>query len=191
MKINKANIIFLVVLVVTSVLYRVSPYRVDGFMPQIALGVFSAFLFRNNKMMAWFIPIVSMFLSDALYHMLYLNGKVSFEGFYGWWQIAQYACVIVACSAGFFIKKYNALQIGLASLAAPALFFIVSNFFVWVEGAGYQHSYTTSGLLSCYIDGIPFYKSSLQSTALFSALIFGTYYLLNYKQLQTAYVKNA
>lgn len=189
MKINKSNIILLIVLVLCSVLYRVSPYRVDGFMPQIALGVFAGYLFSNNKTMGFLVPLISMLLSDTLYHLLYLNGSVSFKGFYGWWQIAQYACIATSALIGFYIKKYNVSQIGLAGVAAPTLFFILSNFFVWVEGAGYQHSYTPLGLLSCYIDAIPFYKSSLQSTVLFSALIFGIYYIVNYKTLAKSYAK--
>ena len=179
MKLNKNTIGALLFFVVLSVIYRVMPYRVDGFVPQLALGIFSGFLFSNNKKYAFAIPLISMLLSDIIYQVLYINNYSTIKGFYGWWQIAQYASIVVCAAVGFYIKKANTLQVGVASVAAPTVFFLLSNFFVWVEGMGFQHSYSFGGLIKCIVDGIPFYKASIVSTLIFSGILFGTYYLIN------------
>ncbi len=175
---NKKIFALVIGAVLFSVVYRVQPYRVNGFNPSLALAVFTGFLFNKNKKWAFALPLISMFLSDVIYQFLYINNLGTVKGFYGWWQIANYASLVAVAAVGFYIKKNNALQVGIAGIAGATLFFILSNFFVWAEGMGYQHSYTLTGLITCYIDGIPFYNYSLTSTLIFSAVLFGVYYLI-------------
>ncbi len=49
-----------------------------------------------------------------------------------------------------------------------SLFFIVSNFLVWLNGAGYARPKTFEGLMQCYVDGLPFFGYSVVATLLFS-----------------------
>ncbi|MEK7200262.1 MAG: DUF6580 family putative transport protein, partial [Bacteroidota bacterium] len=86
MKINRPLIISLVLMVLVSALYRILPDRPMGFAPQIAMGLFSGALFVKNKKWAFILPLVSMFLSDLLYQVLYNNGLTAIRGFYdGQW----------------------------------------------------------------------------------------------------------
>ncbi|MFL5341029.1 MAG: DUF6580 family putative transport protein [Gemmataceae bacterium] len=51
-------------------------------------------------------------------------------------------------------------RIGSASLAASTLFYLVTNFGVWYAGIGKpgaMYSGTAAGLLTCYVQGIPFF----------------------------------
>ena len=59
---------------------------------------------------------------------------------------------IVCPSCG---KKDNLSSIGINILFAPTLFFIISNFIVWLTAGG-AYPYTLAGLLYCYEMGIPF-----------------------------------
>lgn len=172
-----------VLLVVIAALYRIIPGRPYGFAPQWAMAVFAGAVIKDRKW-AFIIPILSMFISDLLYQVLYIGALTSMPGFYeGQWQ--NYILFSLLVFVGFAIKKLNVLQIVAASLAAPSLYFIVSNFLVWASNGttrGLDRPKTFNGLMLCYSDGIPFYKTSLLATLVFSAVLFGTYaFIRNYR----------
>ena len=172
-----------VLLVVIAALYRIIPGRPYGFAPQWAMAVFAGAVIKDRKW-AFIIPILSMFISDLLYQVLYIGGLTSIPGFYeGQWQ--NYILFTLLVFVGFAIKKLNVLQIVAASLAAPSLYFIISNFLVWASNGttrGLDRPKTFNGLMLCYSDGIPFYKTSLLATLVFSAVLFGTYaFIRNYR----------
>ena len=54
------------------------------------------------------------------------------------------------------------------ALIGACIFFVVTNFGVWVSG---MYGYTLQGLFSCYVLAIPFFTYSLISTIIFSLLI--------------------
>jgi len=172
-----------VLLVVIAGLYRIIPGRPYGFAPQWAMAVFAGAVIKDRKW-AFIIPILSMFISDLIYQLLYIGGLSSIPGFYeGQWQ--NYILFTLLVFVGFAIKKLNVLQIVAASLAAPSLYFIISNFLVWASNGttrGLDRPKTFNGLMLCYSDGIPFYKTSILATLVFSAVLFGTYaFIRNYQ----------
>ncbi|MGI8951542.1 MAG: DUF6580 family putative transport protein [Chitinophagaceae bacterium] len=180
MKISKSVIISLILLVLVAALYRIIPSRPFGFAPQIAMSIFGGAIFIKNKKWAFVLPVFSMFLSDVLYQVLYNAGLSSMQGFYeGQWQ--NYLIFAALTCIGFLIKKINILNILVASVASPTIYFVVSNFVVW---AGWQGTRglgrlkTFSGLLLCYNDALPFYWNSVYSTVVFSAILFGGYFLI-------------
>jgi len=176
---NKTFLISLLMLVIVAALYRIIPGRPWGFAPQWAMAVFAGAVVKDRKW-ALVLPVLSMFLSDLLYQVLYLNGLSSIPGFYeGQWQ--NYVLFALLVFIGFFIKKINVVNILVASLAAPTVYFILSNLVVWAGWSGTRglgRPKTWSGLMLCYNDALPFYKGSLIATVVFSAILFGTYYLL-------------
>lgn len=122
-------------------------------------------------------PVLSMFISDLLYQILYIGGISNMQGFYeGQWQ--NYLLFTLLVFVGLAIKKINILQIVIASVTAPSLYFLVSNFLVWASNGatrGLGRPKTFNGLMLCYADGIPFYKMSILATLVFSAILFGSY----------------
>ena len=181
MKISKQVVFSFILLIVIASLYRVMPGRqgLYGFAPQIAMAIFGGAVIKDKKL-AFLLPLLSMFLSDALYEILYRNGIGNIQGFYQG-QITNYILFGAMTVFGFFIKRIKVSQILLASLAAPTAFFILSNFFVWLSSspdAGYNRPKTFNGLMMCFNDGLPFfYPWSIISTLLFSTILFGGYYL--------------
>ena len=184
MKISKSVIIAMVLLVLVAALYRVFPNRPLGFAPQYAMAIFGGAIFVNNKKWAFLLPILSMFLSDLLFQVLYANHLTSMQGFYeGQWQ--NYLLFAALTSIGFFIRKINVLNIFIASIAAPSVFFLFSNLVVWAgwQGTrGFGRPKTLNGLLQCYADALPFYPNSIYATLLFSSILFGSYYLIKNEQ---------
>ncbi|ULQ56893.1 hypothetical protein KJS94_01610 [Flavihumibacter rivuli] len=180
MKLNRSFIVSLVLLIIVAALYRVIPSRPWGFAPHIAMAIFGGAVIRDRKW-AFALPVFSMFLSDALYQVLYVNGLSSIPGFYEG-QVTNYLMFAGLTLVGFAIRKVSVANVALASLAAPVLYFLVSNFAVWVSGGGFNRPRTMSGLLQCYADGLPFFQGSLMATVFFSAVLFGAYYVVQQKQ---------
>jgi hypothetical protein len=183
MKSNNKIVWSFLLLVLIAALYRIIPGRPYGFAPQWAMAVFAGAVIKDKKW-ALIIPVLSMFISDLLYQVLYIGGVTNMQGFYeGQWQ--NYILFTLLVFVGFAIKKLNVLQIAIASLAAPTLYFIISNFLVWASNGttrGLDRPKTFNGLMLCYSDGIPFYKTSILATLVFSAILFGTFiFIRNYQ----------
>lgn len=179
MKISKELVGSLILLIIIASLYRIMPGRPYGFAPQIAMAIFGGAIIKDKKF-AFLLPLLAMFVSDALYQLLFINGVGVIPGFYDG-QLVNYILFASLTVFGFFIKNFNLKKIALASLAAPTAYFLISNFLVWASTsplAGLQRPNTFEGLLMSLADGLPFYPWSLASTFVFSAIFFGTYYLI-------------
>lgn len=165
-------------MVVFSALYRVIPYDMRPEWlgsPQLALALFAGSVVSNRKW-SFALPLASLFFSDILMQVLYLNGMSSFRGFYEG-QLLNYFFIALLVVVGFFVNYKKPAQILSGVIATPTLFFILSNFAVWVSGGGYNRAKTVSGLLQCYTDGLPFYGFSLLSMAIYSTVLFAGYNL--------------
>lgn len=174
MKFNRNLIISFVLLVVVASVYRILP-RPFGFAPQIAMALFAGSICKDKKF-AFLLPLFSMFLSDLLYEVLYINRLTAIQGFYSG-QLTNYALICGLTVIGFFVRQRNALSIAGGSIAAPTVYFLVSNFLVWAGQGGYHRPRTFDGLMMVYNDGLPFYQMSILGTLFFSAVFFGGYLL--------------
>ena len=180
MKLNRSNLLILLILILACALYRVWDSRPMGFAPQIAMALFAGSI-SKDKRFAFLFPILSLFISDLIYQILYIQGLSTIKGFYsGQWQ--NYLLIASITIIGFFINKNKIGQIFVGSLAGAVYFFLISNFMVWIGGGWdinnqpYPRSF--SGLMLCYTEALPFFKWSVLSTLLFNGIFFGSFYLL-------------
>ena len=180
MKLNRSNLLILFILILACALYRVWDSRPMGFAPQIAMALFAGSV-SKDKRFAFLFPILSLFISDLIYQILYLQGLSTIKGFYsGQWQ--NYLLIASITIIGFFINKNKIGQIFIGSLAGAVYFFLISNFMVWIGGGWdinnqpYPRSF--SGLMLCYTEALPFFKWSVLSTLVFNGIFFGSFYLL-------------
>lgn len=173
MKINKSLAFYVMIFILSSALYRILPGRPYGFAPQIAIALFGGAIIKN-RLWSFLLPMMSMFISDTLYEILYQNGLSQICGFYEgqWLNYLTFASVVFV---GFFMSKVNTKSVIFYSLLSSTWFFLLSNFTVYLT-----NSHT---LLETYILGIPFYQMSIISTLLFSGVFFGSYLLVNRKKL--------
>ena len=179
MKISKQVIGSLILLVIIASLYRIMPGRPYGFAPQIAMAFFAGSIIKDKKF-SFLLPLISMLISDGLFEILYTNGVGNIRGFYEG-QLLNYILFAGLTVFGFYIKNFNVKRIAISSVLAPTTYFLISNFLVWASAspmAGLQRPKTFDGLLMCYADGLPFYPWTLASTIIFSAILFGSYYLM-------------
>lgn len=172
MKLNRSVLLAFALLVILG-----SVSRVLGFAPQIAMALFGGAVIRDKRL-AFVLPLLSMFISDLLFQVLYTYGVTEYGGFYDG-QITNYILLAGLTCVGFWIKGLNWARIAAGTVAAPAIYFLLSNFLVWFSGGGLHRPMNFSGLMMCYNDAAPFFRSGLANTVVFSVMLFGGYHLLN------------
>jgi hypothetical protein len=178
MKQNRSHLLALGLLILSASLYRVWPDRPFGFAPQWAMAVFGGAVIKDKRL-AFLFPLLSIFISDTIYQLMFQSGVTQIWGFYeGQWS--NYLLFASLTVFGLMIRKINWIKIIAASLAAPSAYFLISNFLVWIGGGGYHRP----TLLQAYVDGIPFYQMSLVATLVFSGVLFGAYFLIRNQSLQ-------
>lgn len=181
MKLTKNFLLVFILLIVAAALYRVIPGRPWGFAPHIAMALFGGAVIKDRKW-AFALPVFSLFLSDLLYHGLYVQGLTDTPGFYEG-QLTNYILFVGITCLGFLMKRITVGNIVSYSFLAPTVFFLLSNFAVWMAGAGWQRPKTFEGLMMCYADGLPFFRGALMATLVFGAVFFSVYYMLRKKEL--------
>jgi hypothetical protein len=129
-----------------------------GFSPVIAIALVSGLML--NKGTTFLLPLISLFVSDISIEILNYLNLFPFHGLYDG-QILNYALLLSVAMIGWF--KKNTL---LTSFLGPIVFFIISNFSVWLSG-GLGYASNLNGLMTCYIAGIPFLVNSIASTLIF------------------------
>lgn len=80
---------------------------------------------------------------------------------------------MIAClwAARFARESNSRFLLGGALLASPTLYFLVSNFQVWLVGGGWGYTSDLNGLIQSYLFGLPFYRNEILSTIGFYLLM--------------------
>lgn len=140
----------------------VFPYN---FTPVAAIALFGGAYFSNRKL-ALLVPLLAMFVSDMVIGLQTLSPVV-------------YLCFAAMVLVGMLVLRgrTSALRVGLTAAGSATGFYLITNFFVWL-GSG-MYAMSASGLLACYVAGLPFYEyGSLPGTLVWSAVMFGGFALL-------------
>ena len=176
MKFNGRLIIFTIVLVViaTACKFFFGPELAwSGFSPVIAIALFSGFIIRQ-KDMSFLLPLLALFISDAVIQVLYTQNYFPYQGFYsGQWK--NYLLLIALTLVGWGLKGRNYTSLAVGAVAAPTVYFLVSNFLVWKGTTEAVYAKSFGGLMNCYEAALPFYRNSLIATLIFLPLILLAY----------------
>jgi len=107
------------------------------------------------------IPLIAMLASDAVI------------GFYNWRiMIGVYGSfALIGFISWFGRKNKGATPIVVMILVAPLIFFLITNFSVWLFSPWYEKS--IAGLLYCYTLGIPFLRNMLIGDFIYTSLLVG------------------
>lgn len=168
MKNNGRLLVFTIILIAlaTACKYFFGPdLEWSGFSPVIAIALFSGFIIKQ-KDMSFLLPLLALFISDAVIHFLYTQDLFPYAGFYsGQWK--NYLILLAATLIGWLLKGRSNSSLIVGAIAAPTVFFLLSNFGVWMASTEVTYSKDFKGLLTCYAAGLPFYKNALIATLLF------------------------
>jgi hypothetical protein len=76
-------------------------------------------------------------------------------------------------AAGFVLRPQRPLwAVGLTGFAASVLFYLTTNFGVWLFGDGALYPKTAAGLWQCYVAALPFFRNWLIGMAVFLPILF-------------------
>jgi hypothetical protein len=186
MKLNKSAIWAFLIMIITASLYRVWDTRPYGFAPQMAMALFGGAVIKDKRL-AILLPLASLLISDLLYEILYINGLTTIQGFYRG-QLANYLLFVGIGFFGMLMKRINFKNVLGFSISGSILYFIGSNFGVWIGGGGFARPKTFEGLIQCYGDALAFhrdyglisgfYGNQLIGDLFFCFLLFGAYSLV-------------
>jgi len=164
----------ILLLTIINVVSRLLPHAAN--MTAVgAIALFSGAKFGWKK--GILVTVLSMILTDAVL------------GFHSvMW--ATYGCMIVSVIIGTYIGKTNHVRtIVSASLFSSIVFFLVTNFAVWIS-PWHMYPHTVSGLVECYIMALPFFRNSLVGDIGYTTVLFGLYGFIVSKQLSFIYRRN-
>ncbi len=94
----------------------------------------------------------------------------------GWHATVPFTwgAVLLISLLGWWLRpRPSAGRVLAGTLAGSVLFFLVSNFGVWLVGGLYPR--TAAGFWSCYVAALPFFRSSVVGDLVCSAALFGGY----------------
>lgn len=178
----KNNFWFLCFMVFLAAITRLFPHPAN-FTVVGALALFGGTYF-SNKTTALLMPLSAMLFSDIIMEILFRTGIGTTPGFHNT-MIYVYFAFAASVGIGFWIKQeVSVFRIIAGTVVASLLFFVVTNFAVWLSG---YYGLTTQGLVSCYIAAIPFYQNSVFGDLFFSAVLFGSFEWLKLNKPQLAF----
>jgi hypothetical protein len=153
-----------------------------NFAPVGALGLFGGARLRSWQ--AFVVPMAVMLASDVL--LAKLRGR---EYLFHPVTLFVYASFLIYVVIGRALRRTESpWWIAAASFLGSIQFFLVTNFGQWlVMGIAPgtksilepgQYYLTFAGLIECYAQALPFYRTTLLSDLLFTAVFFGLHALL-------------
>ena len=160
----------LAVMVVAAAASRLLPHPMN-FAPITAMALFGGATFER-RWQAVLVPFAAMLLSDCGIQAAHHYGLSRSWGFHsGWWVV--YGTYAMILGIGLLLRhRRRPVTIALATVSSSVLFFVVTNFAVWVGETLYP--LTGEGLLRCYAAAIPFFQNTLLGDAFYSVAFFGS-----------------
>jgi len=147
----------LLVLTLSAAASRLIPHP-PNFTPVVAMALFGGAQF-SDKRSAFLVTFGALLLSDLV---LGFHSQV----------IATYGCLALIVGIGFWLRqKKSAGNIVIAALVSSILFFVITNFGVWLIDTLYPK--TLSGLIECFAMALPFFRNTLSGDMLFTVILFG------------------
>jgi hypothetical protein len=123
--------------------------------------------FYLNRRLALVVPVAALMLSD-----LWLNSQAGYAAFHAP-RLVDYSAFIVIGMVGLAIRHRGwKMQLG-SAFTVPFFFYAASNLGVWLTGlnlAGQPYAKTFSGMMECYVAGLPFLRGSMLGDWGFMAL---------------------
>jgi hypothetical protein len=120
-----------------------------------------------DKRYALIVPIAALLITDwiiGFYPILFfVYGSFIAIGFIGLW-----------------LKSHKKpLPVIGATLISSILFFVVTNFGVWIMGPE-MYPKTWGGLVECYVAAIPFFRNTVMGDLVYAGVLFGLFELVSH-----------
>ena len=145
--------------------------HVPNFTPVIAIALFGG-VYLSSRQALW-LPLLLLAVTDILI------------GFHNTMPYTWSSIFFISLT-GLWLKKHKSSKtIFISSVWSSILFFVVTNFGVWLSGGLYPLTFV--GLRDCFILAIPFFKYELLATCLYTVLFFGLYEVIAVRAKHTRF----
>ena len=140
----------------------------------------------SAKYLKYLIPLLALFIGDVV--IAFLAPSFSAHLF-----SPTFLAIYIAFIAAVFIgqkligKSPKVKTVLGGAVLSSVLFFVVTNFAVWMDPMFGMYPKTMTGLGACYLAALPYYKMTLLSNVLFSSIAFGGYAIYR-KQVESKQV---
>jgi hypothetical protein len=159
---NHNRLLVLLSAILVAAALRLLPHP-PNFTPIGAMALFGG-AYLGRRWLAFAAPIGALLLSDLVL------------GFYHG-MVTVYATVALIVLVGWVaLSRVSPIRVGAAALASSILFFVVTNFGMWLFSGFYP--LTAAGLTDCYVAAIPFFQNTVAGDLFYSGLLFGGFALL-------------
>ena len=173
--INTRNIV-LVLMILAAIAFRFLSFEykaLSNFTPVGAIAIFGGAYFAD-KWKAYVIVLLALFISDIGINYLYTSKWVFWYGGSAW----VYLIFAIMVFIGTLIKKVNVAHVALASLASVCVHWLIIDL-PWLYGTYYAH--TLAGYGQSLVAAIPFEKNMVLGDAVFGAILFGGFEIIQSK----------
>jgi hypothetical protein len=155
---NRTRLVALVAAIFAAAALRLVPHP-PNFSPIAAMALFSGAQ-MPKRALAFVAPFAALLISD-----------LALGGYYPGMNFVYFSFALTVLIGWAVAYRKTPLTIGVAAVASSALFFILTNFGMWLFSGMYP--LTQAGLVACYVAAIPFFQNTLVGDLAFTALLFG------------------
>ncbi|MGN6155356.1 MAG: DUF6580 family putative transport protein [Sphingomicrobium sp.] len=154
---NKARLVALITAIFVAAAMRLLPHP-PNFSPIAAMALFSG-AYLPKRALAFVAPFAALLLSDAVL------------GFYAGMNFVYLSFGLTVLIGWAVASRKTPLTIGAAAVASSVMFFVLTNFGMWLFSGFYP--LTGAGLAACFVAAVPFFQNTLVGDLVFTAVLFG------------------
>jgi hypothetical protein len=154
---NHSRVVALLSAILLAAALRLVPHP-PNFTPIGAMALFSG-AYLGRRAIAFAAPLGALLLSDLVL------------GFYHGQATVYFSVALIAMLGMLALSRVSVLRIGTAAVASSVLFFVITNFGVWLFTDFYPR--TLAGFEACYVAAIPFFQNTVAGDLFYATLLFG------------------
>ena len=155
---NHSRLAAIFAAILIAAVLRLIPHP-PNFTPIGAMALFSGAYLGRKGVIAFAAPLGALLLSDLVL------------GFYRGMPTVYFSVALVVIIGWLSLRRVSPIRIGAAAIASSVLFFVVTNFGMWLSSGFYPR--TLAGLEACYVAAIPFFQNTVAGDLFYAALLFG------------------
>jgi len=154
---NHSRLIALLSAIVVAAALRLVPHP-PNFTTIGAMALFSG-AYLGRRVVAFAAPLGALLLSDLVL------------GFYHGQAIVYFSVALIVMIGIAALTRVSVVRVGAAAIASSVLFFVITNFGVWMFSGIYPHTFV--GLEGCFVAAIPFFQNTVAGDLFYATLLFG------------------
>jgi hypothetical protein len=154
---NHSRVVAILSAILVAAVLRLVPHP-PNFTPVGAMALFSG-AYLGRRAMAFAAPLGALLLSDLVL------------GFYHGQATVYFSVALIVMIGMVALSRISPLRVGAAAIASSILFFVITNFGMWLFSGFYPR--TLAGLEACYVAAIPFFQNTVAGDLFYAALLFG------------------